>query len=273
MRFSERCGVSRAEKQFRRPRHARDVKVVACRHRPSVYPDHGENHPQASRSAQSSSISACKGSRSQQSRSRRLSKKAAPKARELKSAEGRSPGLPAEVHEAFSRFRKANPEPKRRARTSQSLSHCWLPSCYRRRPPMPVSTSATRALFEVADTPWKDARSRRGHGCAITIKTIGLYRTKAKNVIALSARLISRIRRRGAAHPGRARDRCPAQAARPPMSCSTWRSASTPWQWTRMSFGSATAPRMAPGKTPLEVELGTGKGSSRPNSCCTPITG
>ena len=40
------------------------------------------------------------------------------------------------------------------------------------------------------------------------------------------------------------------------MSCSTWRSANTPWRWTPTCFASATAPGLAPGNTPLEVELG-----------------
>ena len=49
---------------------------------------------------------------------------------------------------------------------------------------------ATPALFKVADTPEKmvtlgEARVRD------LIKTIGLYRTKAKNVIALSKQLIA----------------------------------------------------------------------------------
>jgi endonuclease-3 len=43
---------------------------------------------------------------------------------------------------------------------------------------------ATRALFAIADTPprcWRSAKTGRDY-----IKTIGLYRNKAKNVIALS---------------------------------------------------------------------------------------
>jgi endonuclease III len=48
---------------------------------------------------------------------------------------------------------------------------------------------ATRALFALADTPEKMAALGED-GLAERIKTIGLYRTKAKNVIALSKALI-----------------------------------------------------------------------------------
>ena len=85
------------------------------------------------------------------------------------------------------------------------------------------------------------------------IKTIGLYRGKAKNVIALSKILIEQ-------HGGQvpkdreALEALPASAARPPTWCATSPSASRPSPSTRMSSASATAPA-APGKTPLEVEL------------------
>jgi endonuclease III len=49
---------------------------------------------------------------------------------------------------------------------------------------------ATRALFQVADTPEKMAALGVEH-VQERIKTIGLYRNKAKNVIALSERLIA----------------------------------------------------------------------------------
>ena len=84
---------------------------------------------------------------------------------------------------------------------------------------------ATRALFAVADTPQKmlalgEERLRD------MIKTIGLYRNKAKNIIALSAKLVEEYRRRGAALARRCSKPCRASDARPPMSFSTPPSAS-----------------------------------------------
>ena len=98
-----------------------------------------------------------------------------------------------------------------------------------------------RAVRGGADTPEKmvalgEAKVRD------LIKTIGLFRTKAKNVIALSQKLDRRARRRGAARRARRSRRCPASAARPPMSCSTSRSASRPSRSTPTSSASATAP-------------------------------
>ena len=51
---------------------------------------------------------------------------------------------------------------------------------------------ATRALFAAADTPAKMAALGE-EGLADRIKTIGLYRTKAKNVIALSRALVEKF--------------------------------------------------------------------------------
>ena len=49
--------------------------------------------------------------------------------------------------------------------------------------------------------------------------------------------------------------RCRASAARPPTSCSTSRSASRPSRSTRHLFRIGNRTGLAPGKTPLEVEL------------------
>src|SRR5947209_6443211 len=50
---------------------------------------------------------------------------------------------------------------------------------------------ATRSLFQVADTP-KAMLALGEEGLAERIRTIGLFRTKAKNVIALSRALIEK---------------------------------------------------------------------------------
>src|SRR5437762_9032983 len=95
----------------------------------------------------------------------------------------------AEVREAFERFRKASPEPR------GELEHI---NPYTLLVAVALSAQATDAgvnratnnLFPIADTPEKmvglgEDRLRE------LIKTIGLYRNKAKNVIALSERLIT----------------------------------------------------------------------------------
>jgi endonuclease III len=75
---------------------------------------------------------------------------------------------------------------------------------------------ATRRLFAVADTPAAMLRSARA-GLIPYIQTIGLYRTKAKNVIRLAELLLER--HGGEVPRDRERSRrCPASAARPP----TW---------------------------------------------------
>ena len=108
---------------------------------------------------------------------------------------------------------------------------------------------ATGPLFAIADSPEKmialgEPRVRD------MIKTIGLYRNKAKNVIALSGLLIAR---HGSQVP---RDR-EALEALPGVGRKTanvvlnaWPSASRPSPSTPMSFGSATAPAWRLGKTP-----------------------
>jgi endonuclease III len=98
------------------------------------------------------------------------------------------PWTPAEVREAFSRFRKANPEPKGELEHLNPFTLLVAVVLSAQATDAGVN-KATRELFKVADTPQKmlalgEDRLRDA------IKTIGLYRTKAKNVIALSKKLI-----------------------------------------------------------------------------------
>jgi endonuclease-3 len=112
---------------------------------------------------------------------------------------------------------------------------------------------ATRALFEVADTPQKMVGLGEA-GLSAYIRTIGLYRTKAKNVIRLSEMLI-------AGHGGKVpRDR-EALESLPGVGRKTANVV------LNTAFGEATIAvdthafrvcnrtGLAPGKTPLEVEL------------------
>jgi endonuclease-3 len=99
------------------------------------------------------------------------------------------PWTAAEVHEAFSRFRKANPEPKGELEHLNPYTLLVAVVLSAQATDAGVN-KATRALFAVADTPEKmlelgEEKVRE------YIKTIGLYRNKARNVIALSEKLIA----------------------------------------------------------------------------------
>jgi len=98
------------------------------------------------------------------------------------------PWTPEEVREAFERFRKANPEPKGELEHLNPYTLLVAVVLSAQATDAGVN-KATRELFKVADTPQKmlalgEDRLRD------YIKTIGLYRNKAKNVIALSDKLI-----------------------------------------------------------------------------------
>jgi endonuclease-3 len=99
------------------------------------------------------------------------------------------PWTAAEVHEAFSRFRQANPEPKGELEHLNPYTLLVAVVLSAQATDAGVN-KATRALFAVADTPEKmlalgEEKVRE------YIKTIGLYRNKARNVIALSEKLIA----------------------------------------------------------------------------------
>jgi endonuclease III len=100
------------------------------------------------------------------------------------------PWTNAEVEEGFRRFQAVNPEPVGELRYVTPFTLLVAVVLSAQATDAGVN-KATPALFAVADTPAKmvalgEARLRD------TIKTIGLYRTKAKNLIALSTQLIER---------------------------------------------------------------------------------
>jgi endonuclease-3 len=99
------------------------------------------------------------------------------------------PWTEAEVREAFSRFRKANPEPKGELEHLNPYTLLVAVVLSAQATDAGVN-KATRALFQVADTPQK-MRALGEEKLRDYIKTIGLYRNKAKNVIALSEKLIA----------------------------------------------------------------------------------
>ena len=111
-------------------------------------------------------------------------KKAAPKRAPLKKFADA-----ATVREIFSRLRAANPEPKGELEYTNPYTLLVAVVLSAQATDAGVN-KATRALFAAADTPRKmlalGEERVRDH-----IKTIGLFRNKAKNVIALSERLVA----------------------------------------------------------------------------------
>jgi endonuclease-3 len=166
------------------------------------------------------------------------------------------PWTPAEVREVFERFQKANPEPRGELEHLNPFTLLVAVVLSAQATDAGVNR-ATRELFKVADTPQKmlDLGEERLRDY---IKTIGLYRNKAKNVIALSQKLLTdfggevpRTRAEIESLPGAGRK--------------------TANVVLNMAFGEHTMAvdthvfrvgnrtGLAAGKTPLEVELGLEK--------------
>ena len=93
-----------------------------------------------------------------------------------------------ELTEIFSRFRAQRPEPKGELEHVNPFTLVVAVALSAQATDVGVNR-ATRELFKIADTPQKmlelGEETIREH-----IKTIGLYRNKAKNVVALSKKLI-----------------------------------------------------------------------------------
>jgi endonuclease III len=163
------------------------------------------------------------------------------------------PWTEAEVREAFERFRKANPEPKGELEHLNPFTLLVAVVLSAQATDAGVNR-ATRPLFAVADTPQKmlDLGEEKLRD---TIKTVGLYRTKAKNVIALSEKLIRefggevpRTRAEIESLPGAGR-----KTANVVLNMAfDERTMAVDTHVFRV--GNRTG--LAPGKTPLEVELG-----------------
>ena len=179
----------------------------------------------------------------------------APKSNPAKSRAAK-PWTREEVREVFERFRKANPEPRGELEHLNPFTLLVAVVLSAQATDAGVNR-ATRELFKVADSPQKmlDLGEERLRDY---IRTIGLYRTKAKNVIALSRKLLAefggdvpRTRAEIESLPGAGRK--------------------TANVVLNMAFGEHTLAvdthvfrvgnrtGLAPGKTPLEVELGLEK--------------
>jgi len=166
------------------------------------------------------------------------------------------PWTAAQVREVFERFRKANPEPRGELEHLNPFTLLVAVVLSAQATDAGVNR-ATRELFKVADSPQKmlDLGEERLRDY---IKTIGLYRNKARNVIALSHKLLAdfggevpRTRAEIESLPGAGRK--------------------TANVVLNMAYGEHTMAvdthvfrvgnrtGLAPGKTPLEVELGLEK--------------
>jgi len=95
----------------------------------------------------------------------------------------------AEVEEAFRRFQAANPNPRGELQYLNPFTLLVAVVLSAQATDAGVN-KATPALFKLADTPEKMVKLGEARVRAL-IKTIGLYRTKAKNVIALSRMLVA----------------------------------------------------------------------------------
>ncbi|HEX5935887.1 MAG TPA: endonuclease III [Pseudorhizobium sp.] len=93
-----------------------------------------------------------------------------------------------EMEEIFRRFSVQRPEPKGELEHVNPFTLVVAVALSAQATDAGVN-KATRALFKIADTPEK-MLALGEEGVIQHIKTIGLYRNKAKNVIALSRRLI-----------------------------------------------------------------------------------
>jgi endonuclease-3 len=96
----------------------------------------------------------------------------------------------ARVAEIFARFAKANPEPKGELYYTNPFTLLVAVVLSAQATDVGVN-KATPALFAMADTPEKMAALGE-ENVREAIKTIGLFRAKAKNVVALSRLLIER---------------------------------------------------------------------------------
>ena len=252
MRLSERCGVTRAENSvgWSSAGSKSLPAVIAYQYIPimaKIIRSSGGQKIQRSVRAEETGKEGRQGVR--------------PNLRRRNAAEARSPQkpkpwTPAEVYEAFSRFRKANPEPKGELEHLNPYTLLVAVVLSAQATDAGVN-KATRALFAVADTPQKMLELGE-EKVRDYIKTIGLYRNKARNVIALSEKLIAefggevpRTRAEIETLPGAGRK--------------------TANVVLNMAYGEHTMAvdthvfrvgnrtGLAPGNTPLEVELGLEK--------------
>jgi endonuclease III len=158
----------------------------------------------------------------------------------------------AEIEEAFRRFAAANPTPRGELQHINPFTLLVAVVLSAQATDAGVN-KATPALFKLADTPEKMASLGEARLRGL-IKTIGLYRTKAKNLIGLSKELV-------AEHGGKVPHDRAALEALPGVGRKTANVV------LNVAFGEPTIAvdthvfrvgnrtGLAPGKTPLDVEM------------------
>jgi endonuclease-3 len=162
------------------------------------------------------------------------------------------PWTNAKIEEAFRRFAKANPEPKGGLQHINPFTLLVAVVLSAQATDAGVN-KATPALFALADTPAKMVSLGEDRVREL-IKTIGLFRTKAKNVVELSRRLIAN-------HDGQVPRTREALEALPGVGRKTanvvlniaFEQPTIAVDTHIFRVGNRTG--MAPGKNPLEVEL------------------
>jgi len=172
---------------------------------------------------------------------------------DVKAATGKVPQMSAaEIEETFHRFQAARPEPRGELEHVNPFTLLIAVVLSAQATDAGVN-KATPALFAAADTPEKMAALGEAR-LQDLIKTIGLYRTKAKNVVALSKRLVEE-------HGGKVPHTREALEALPGVGRKTANVV------LNVAFGEPTIAvdthifrvgnrtGMAPGKTPFEVEM------------------
>jgi endonuclease-3 len=177
------------------------------------------------------------------------------KSRGREKASGKAPGsllTQAQVDDIFRRFEAADPHPKTELAYVDPFTLLVAVVLSAQATDASVN-KATPDLFKLADTPQKLLRLGEAR-LTDKIKTIGLYRSKARNLIALSYKLVEE-------HGGKVPDTRDALVSLPGVGRKTANVV------LNVAFGQATiavdthilrvANRtgLAPGKTPLEVEL------------------
>src|SRR5882757_6694223 len=249
VRFSERCGVSSAENSLGWSSVGSKslLAVIACQYTRIMAKSIRSQRAKKPAVQSIPEKPAKKPAKPLPKPAARKSPKKSPKPK---------PWTAAEVYEAFSRFRNANPEPKGELEHLNPFTLLVAVVLSAQATDAGVN-KATRALFEVADTPQK-MLALGEEKVRDYIRTIGLYRNKARNVIALSEKLIAefggevpRTRAEIESLPGAGRK--------------------TANVVLNMAFGEHTMAvdthvfrvgnrtGLAPGETPLEVELGLEK--------------
>jgi endonuclease-3 len=162
----------------------------------------------------------------------------------------------AEIREIFERFRAANPEPKGELESVNAFTLLVAVVLSAQATDAGVN-KATRKLFAIADTPEKmlalGEETVREH-----IRTIGLYRNKAKNVIALSEKLIAEF---GSEVPvtREALESLPGVGRKTANVVLNIAFGETTHAVDTHVFRVANRLRIAPGKNVLQVELGLEK--------------